>query len=127
MLPESIHRGHQPVEAGVALHSDSQEASLPLGDASEITLSIPDPARNVVCQADEELTGRGETKRIALPLKKLDPVVLLHGSYLVRNGRLGKIQTSSRLGEDCPFRRGQRVFSSGAAQAQVTFHHKFHE
>jgi hypothetical protein len=53
----------------VAFHSYSQVTSLPLGDASEITLSIPDPARNVECQADEELTGRGEAKGIALTPK----------------------------------------------------------
>jgi hypothetical protein len=73
----------------VAFRSDSQEASLPLGDVSEFTLAIPDSACYVVCEADEEWTGRGETKRIAFSLKKLDLVMLLQGSYLVRNGRLG--------------------------------------
>lgn len=94
----------------MAFHSYSQETSLPLGDASEITLSIPDPARNVECQADEELTGRGETKRIALPLKKLDRVVILDCADLVRNGWLGKIQTSSRLGEIARFGEGNECF-----------------
>ncbi|MGA7901395.1 MAG: hypothetical protein WCA06_02040 [Terrimicrobiaceae bacterium] len=91
MLPEGIHRRHQPVKAGMALHGDSQQPGLTLRDASEIAFSLPHSARDLVCQVDEKLTCRRQPQRVTLPFEKLNRVALLNGSYLVRDGRLGKI------------------------------------
>ena len=91
MLPEGIHRWHQPVEAGMALDGDSQQPGLALRDASEIAFSLPHSARDVVCQVDEKLTCSRQPQRVTFALEKLNRVGLFNCPNLVRDGRLGKI------------------------------------
>jgi hypothetical protein len=75
----------------MTFHRNPQQARLALCDACHIALTISDPPRDVIRQIDEKPTGWRKSQRIALSLEKIDPVIFLDCSDLVRNSGLRKI------------------------------------
>ncbi len=96
---QGIQRGHQPVEARVALDRDPQGAGDALADTGEVAFRIASLALHVIGQHQQSFTGAGPAQRAGLPLEEFEAVVLFQRTHLMRQRALAKANLLAGPGE----------------------------
>ena len=109
-----VHRRHQPVKTGVALHGNAQLAGLALGNARQLAFGLLHLRQHAARQGVQPLAGGGERQRLAAAIHQRAAVVAFQGFQLVRQRRLGKIQPAGGGRDIAAF--GQRQQGAQVAQ-----------
>ena len=97
--PVGIHGGHQPIEAIVTLHCDTQWSRTALRQSGDVPARTGHLRKDFLCQAQEPLADRGEPQRPDIFFDEAGAVMTFQRLQLMRQCRLREKQPIRGFGE----------------------------
>ena len=120
--PIGVHRRHEPIEAIVALHGDSQGPRMPLRQARDVASRLRDQGQYLPGERQEALADGGKAQRPDALLDQGRAIVTLQGFELVGERGLRQAEPLSRLRQAPALGKGQERLHVPEFQSRCGHH-----
>jgi len=120
LFAKPVQRRHQPLETGMAFNRQMQSAGLAGGQRTDIAQALTHQRQHLIRQHQQALTGHSKAHRPGTPVQQTDAEAVLQITQLMRQRRLGDMQSLGRLDQ----RAGLANSIKGFQMAQ-TYHEFF--